>query len=390
MAPTIWIDVEDFLHYFAHNPRPSGIQRFAFELMRALIAVAGPERVRFLRRAPGAEPPVREVTWAELDAIFHHPAEPPQGAAGPALRPGDVYLVPGSPWAVPGFVETLAALKRRYRLVTGLLVHDIIPIRRPEWTGRHGSSVFAAFIEDCLPLFDRLLANSRHTASDLEAYARQRGLRLASPIRPIPVGNGFGQAAPEAAPEGLPRPGSYVLVVATIEPRKNHELAVRVWRRLVDEVQAGTRSARSVPALVFAGRVGWMVGDLLQQLEYSYWLDGRVRLIRNPSDQELRQLYRGCLFTFVPSWFEGYGLPVTESLSLGKPCLASSATALPEAGGDLCRYIDPGDLPAAYRAVAALIDDPAALAAWQEQVVREFRPVPWAESAEATLQHLAA
>ena len=104
---------------------------------------------------------------------------------------------------------------------------------------------------------------------------------------------------------------------------------------------------------------------------------------------ELRALYDGCLFTFVPSWFEGWGLPVSESLALGKPCLASSATAIPEAGGALCRYFDPGDAGAAHREVAALLDDPAALAAWQDQVRREFRMTSWAETAHAVLAELA-
>ena len=170
-----------------------------------------------------------------------------------------------------------------------------------------------------------------------------------------------------------------------MEPRKNHELAVRVWRKLDDEIRAGTRHPETVPTLVFAGKPGWLVADLLAQLDAMHWLDGRIRLLRDPSDAELRALYEGCLFTFIPSWFEGWGLPVSESLALGKPCVASSATAIPEAGGALCRYFDPGDLGAAHRIVAALLDDREALAAWQDQVVREFRRTAWAETAAAVL-----
>ena len=76
---------------------------------------------------------------------------------------------------------------------------------------------------------------------------------------------------------------------------------------------------------------------------------------------------------------------MTESLALGKPCLSSNAAALPEAGGDLCRYFDPQDLGSAYRAIAEILDNRPGLAAWEERVRREFRPVPWFASARALL-----
>ena len=80
---------------------------------------------------------------------------------------------------------------------------------------------------------------------------------------------------------------------------------------------------------------------------------------------------------------------MTESLALGKPCISSNAAALPEAGGALCRYFDPEDLEDAYRAVASVLDDRPGLAAWEEQVRREFRPTPWAATARALLASVA-
>jgi glycosyltransferase involved in cell wall biosynthesis len=176
----------------------------------------------------------------------------------------------------------------------------------------------------------------------------------------------------------LPAPGSYVLFVSTLEARKNHVLLFRTWRRLLTDLPRDR-----VPTLVFAGNVGWLVADLMQQLENARWLDGKIQLVSHPSDEELRALYRGCQFTVFPSLHEGWGLPVSESLALGRPCLASNTTSLPEAGGDLARYFDPENFDSAYRAVRGVIDDPAGLEAWREKVRRDFRPVPWSESATA-------
>ena len=140
-----------------------------------------------------------------------------------------------------------------------------------------------------------------------------------------------------------------------------------------------------MPQLVFAGRVGIGVADLLQQLDNSRWLNGRIRFLREPTDAEIRALYEGCLFSILPSLFEGWGLPLGESLALGKPCLAARGTALEEAGGDLCRYFDPEDVADAHRAVAALLDAPAALAAWQADIRARYRPTDWTAAASAIL-----
>ena len=108
--------------------------------------------------------------------------------------------------------------------------------------------------------------------------------------------------------------------------------------------------AEQVPTLVFAGRVGWLVADLMQQLENAEWFGGKIRLIEGPSDGELATLYQDCLFTLFPSHYEGWGLPVTESLAHGVPCLAADRTSLPEAGGRFARYFDPDNLDDAVRA----------------------------------------
>ena len=455
---TIWVDVEDFLASLAFSPRPSGTQRLAFELTRALLERAGAGRVRFVRRAPaGSGRLLGEVSWSDVSAcIQQHSGRTPLEATdrghaarrevqqvlqtlpdhlrGPlfragllqvqarrswrevavflrrrrrpkavraalhrtgldsfadSVRHGDILLVLGAPWTVPGFAKLLAAVKQRYGLAPHLLLHDLLPVRHPEWCTKRLAGSFAAWLEESLPLFDGLMSVSRHTAADVAAYAGERGLSLAGPVRPIPIGTGLEPIGLGARPGAdLPRPGSYVLCVATLEARQNHALPVRVWRHLYDEIRAGRRAPDSLPDLVFAGRVGLLAADLLEQLDNMRWLAGRIRLVPDPTDADLHALYEGCLFTVFPSWFEGWSMPIGESLAFGKPCLASSAAALPEAGGDLCRYFDPGDTKSALRAVAAVLDAPGALQAWQDRVRREFHPTPWSQTAQAVLDHL--
>jgi len=126
----------------------------------------------------------------------------------------------------------------------------------------------------------------------------------------------------------------------------------------------------------------------MRQIANTDCLDGKLVLIENPTDAELVRLYEGCLFTLFPSFFEGWGLPVTESLSFGKPCLTSNSTSLPEAGGKLTRRFDPDNLGEAYSAILEVIQDRAGLARWEAQVKREFKPVSWSATAEEILAGL--
>jgi len=318
----------------------------------------------------------------------------PQVDFAATVAQGDVMLVFGSPWFHPDYDSIVRSHRAQYGLRFAMLVYDLIPLRRPEWCDASLVRLFRDWLNPMLPLCDRIFAISQATATDVENYVAETGIKLMSPIHPLPLGTGWSVAASPAQPAAgergrgkgriLPAPGSYALIVSTIEARKNHLLLFRIWRRMLDEMPHD-----QVPSLVFAGRVGWLVDDLMRQISNTNNLDGKLILIENPTDSELHPLYTGCLFTLFPSFYEGWGLPVTESLALGKPCLISNRTSLPEAGAGLARSFDPDDLNEAYRAIRAVIDDRAELAAWEEQVRRDFQPVPWSATVAALLAGLA-
>jgi glycosyltransferase involved in cell wall biosynthesis len=128
-----------------------------------------------------------------------------------------------------------------------------------------------------------------------------------------------------------------VLCVGTIEARKNPIYLFNIWKMMA-------RSRRSkIPCLVFVGRKGWLVQDFMDQLEACNYLGGKILVVHNVTDVELDLLYRKCVLTAYPSFVEGWGLPVGESLAHGKICLCSATGGIPEVGGKLVDYIDPYD-----------------------------------------------
>lgn len=328
--------------------------------------------------------PVKSSTVAKKPAVTI-PAPECHDAFGEASSAGDILLVLGSPWSHPNYAQLMRAQRLR-GLRFALLVYDLIPLRRPEWFDRGLVRVFRTWFDAVFPLCDHVFAISQATAQDVDLYARERGIALSAPVTSVPIGTSFGAAnVPVPAPrtQRLPEPGSYALIVSTIEPRKNHQLLFRVWRRMLEELPKD-----SVPTLVFAGRMGWLVDDLMQQIANTNNLDGKLIWVKNPTDAELVALYEGCLFSLFPSFYEGWGLPVTESLALGKPCLTSNRSSLPEAGGNLARRFDPDDLNDAYRTIREAIDDRPGLARWEAQIRREFKPIPWSATADALLTAL--
>ncbi|NPD66249.1 glycosyltransferase family 4 protein [Lichenicola cladoniae] len=302
--------------------------------------------------------------------------------------PGDVLLILGSPWFHPFYNQMITRVRDKWQMRIALLIYDIIPLLRPEWCDRNLVDRFEIWACGMLSLADTLLTISQASAHDILAVADRRKLPLRATPSVIPIGTGFSRpvghsdhAVPVVRTDRLPPARSYVLMVSTIEARKNHALLFRVWRRLLDEMPADR-----VPTLVFAGRVGWLVADLMQQLTNARYLDGKILLVENPEDGELERLYDGCLFTVFPSFYEGWGLPVTESFSFGRPCIISNASALPEAGGPLARYFDPENGTEACRVIRQAIEDPDGTEAWSKRVASEFRPVSWDESARAILR----
>ena len=168
---------------------------------------------------------------------------------------------------------------------------------------------------------------------------------------------------------------NYVLYVSTIEIRKNHTYLFRIWKRLIEEMGA------KAPRLVFVGRLGWRVQDLRSQLESTNNLQGMIKILHDLSDHELSQLYRSAMFTVFPSFVEGWGLPVGESLIFGRPCVASNTSSVPEVAGDFVDYVDPFNENDGYDKIAKFIND----ARFREQrathIKDNFTPRQWSDVA---------
>jgi glycosyltransferase involved in cell wall biosynthesis len=141
----------------------------------------------------------------------------------------------------------------------------------------------------------------------------------------------------------------YFVMCGTIEPRKNHLLPLHVWRDLVAQL------GESAPKLVLIGKRGWENEHIIDLLERCPGLQGHVIEASGLPTPSVKRLMLGSRALLMPSFAEGYGLPIVEALQAGVPVIASDIPVFHEIGGGRLITIDPTDGPGWRSAVCAFL-----------------------------------
>jgi len=250
--------------------------------------------------------------------------------------PLDVRLLAGGADVVYSPDFTAPPMAGAPRMVT---VHDLAFLTHPEQT----TDALRRFLEAVVPRqverADRVAVVSEATGEDV---VRLLGV---SREQVIVARNGvdarFYGARPldDIAKKRLGLPERYLLMVGTIEPRKNHLNAMR----------AHFASGVEAP-LVICGKVGWGCDDAMTEMRRMQG-KGQVIFLDYVPDDDLPGLYAGAVGLLYPSWTEGFGLPVAEALASGIPVITGTAPALREVGGPEAMYVAPGDIDGMARLI---------------------------------------
>jgi len=136
---------------------------------------------------------------------------------------------------------------------------------------------------------------------------------------------------------------------------------------------------------VLAGSRGWLTDDFDRIVE-ELGLGGRVLLLGYVSEDELRWLYQNCFAFVYPSFFEGFGLPVLEAMSLGAPVICSNTTSLPEIAGDAAVLVDPREHEALASRMKDLLQGQIPRDVLRERGFAQARRFSWWTSARRLVQ----
>lgn len=301
------------------------------------------------------------------------------------LEEGDSYVILGAFWEFVANPSWIGGMRSR-GVNIGAYIYDLIPITHHQYCMKPLTDAFTVAFAETARLLDFSLTISSFVAEQVTDFLNIHNI-APMPILAVPLAHELRfkveSTSRFADIKEIDQVGSleikkkeyftdvpFVLCVCTIEARKNHAYLFTIWQRMIE-------ARIDVPDLVFVGRPGWRVSDLLDQIEVSNFLEGRLHILNGLTDDELSGLYERCLFTAFPSFVEGWGLPVGESLSHGKVCVASSASSIPEVGGDYAIYVDPFDINSGYAVISRLICDPSELARMQDKIQTSFIPRTW-------------
>jgi glycosyltransferase involved in cell wall biosynthesis len=269
--------------------------------------------------------------------------------------------------AVPWFVRWL-----RYRtdVKSVFMLHDVIPLENPEFCSARGQRIHRKIVDIAARHASGLILTTAAARDSVLREIRLRG-RSEIPVEtlPLPVAPIFLEKE-EPDPELLA--SEYFIVCGAIEPRKNHSLLFHVWLNLIRQ-----RGARA-PKLVVVGPLGWGAPSILHMLQQSKLLQEHVIIAHHLSSRGLRRLIAHARALLMPSFAEGFGLPVIEALAVGTPVVASDLPAHREIAGDLALYCNPIDGPGWLQAIALIMDGGEATTELRRRITH-YQPFTWSE-----------
>jgi glycosyltransferase involved in cell wall biosynthesis len=253
-------------------------------------------------------------------------------------------------------------------------IHDIAFIRYPQTLEPRNLAYLTAQIKQTVQNSDRIIAVSEFTAREIHELLDVPRDRITAVHEGLP--DGFVRPAKPFVEEArlslrLQRP--YLLMVGTMEPRKNMAFLVEVFEKL-----AGFDGD-----LVIAGMYGWKYEPILKKIIHSP-LAKRIRHLEYVDERLLPALYAGAELFVFPSLYEGFGFPPLEAMSCGTPVVSSTGGSLPEVLGEAAEFVPEYNSDAWAAKIQKLLTDKARKTELILRGAELVKKYSWDETAKKT------
>lgn len=370
---------------------PAGIGRYAAELTRHLLKLDEEDRYVLLFDDAAKKSAVADIVGAARNVEIVRLKVSRGRRLLPVAYSHGLVAKAVAAKAPDVLHATTGSLPLGYRGRSVITVHDLAIYLHPEWFP--GGQFFSRrlVVPKSVRTADRVIAVSHSTKRDLLKVFAVPPEKIAviheGVEHHLPFSELSAMKEPVLKRRELGRP--YFLFLGTVEPRKNVDGLVRAFAAL----------AKSFPGLasgvdlVLAGAEGWKAGAALREMEKANdalekaGIDARVRRLGRVSEEERLVLMAESVAFVFPTWYEGFGLPVLEAMSLGVPVIASNVSSIPEiAGHDGALLVDPGDAGELVLAMKHLLEDPDKRAALGRRGMLRSTEFRWEKAAGETLE----
>lgn len=259
-------------------------------------------------------------------------------------------------------------------------VHDLSHMRFPQFHPRHVVERLNRLLPVTLARADRVITVSDVVRDELLTHFDLPAEKVCTVYEGVDkdyVPRDAVATAPVLDAYGLQHK-AYVLLVATLEPRKGIDVLLAAWEQLPAELR------REYP-LVLTGSSGWLNKDLLGRLE-ALKRDGSVRHLGYVASSHLPALFSGAAVFCYPSVYEGFGLPVLDAMSSGVPVICRAGTSMAEFSRGACLLCDSGEPAELALKLRQLLEDEAERERWGHLGRERSTDFSWERCARETLQ----
>lgn len=237
-----------------------------------------------------------------------------------------------------------------------ITVHDLTFLHYPEYITADSRRYYNDQIQSAVELADHILSDSESTKRDLVDMLNVPAEKIT--VHMLGVDEKFQPLPKEQTQpilDKLSLPSTYILVVGTLEPRKNLVGLVKAYRDLLTDLP-------DAPPILFVGRAGWLYDQLMAEIE-AVGVNEHLIFRNDITDEQLITIYNQAQALVTPSFYEGFGLPALEAMACGTVPIVSNLSSLPEITGDVGLQVDPHDISTISDALKKVLTD----SQWREE-----------------------
>jgi glycosyltransferase involved in cell wall biosynthesis len=263
-------------------------------------------------------------------------------------------------------------------------IHDVTPVTTPTHSTKV-SAVQRVLLKGCARFSRMIITSSECSKRDIVA------LLGVAEEKVVVIHDGCDQSLFNAEPPdiaalarlrgrlGIERP--YLLHHGTIQPRKNLKRLIEAYHLMLADY------ADLDFDLVLAGQLGWASDEIVNAAAKTV-VSGRVILPGVLGDSDLALLIKGASLAVVPSLYEGFSLPMVESMACGVPTIASHTSCLPEISGNALAYFDPLSIEDMASCMHTVLHDSELSGRLRHKGIERARQFTWERCATETLNVL--
>ncbi len=264
---------------------------------------------------------------------------------------------------------------------TVLTIHDLIALLDEEWVTQGAEAFYNESISRIISDVDAIIAVSNHTRSDIIRHFPEAEKKISVVYLGIEERFQYYPQLDRSFLDTFGYPQDYppfLLYVGETQPRKNVHGLITAFAEL-------PLSIREKYHLVIVGnsRRHDYKEELLSIVQQRSIKD-RVHFYTDVSHNDLVKFYNAAHAFVFPSFYEGFGIPVAEAMKCGCPVLTSTASSLPEVGGDAALYAEPNDIDALKEKLRQIIEDEELRKTLREKGFVQASKFDWKKTAELT------